>query len=136
VYSLRTRAEILALAGRPDEARTTAEEALRRAAADAPEAPRDAALSTLPVIALYARLLDQAGRTDEADRLRRATWQVLADSAYGSPRILAPLAEIAQALGETEAARELAGQLRAAGCRHPAWAALLGLEQESPPSSP
>jgi tetratricopeptide (TPR) repeat protein len=136
VHSLRVRAEILALAGRTDEARTTAEEALQRAMADAPEAPRDAALSTLPVIALYARLLDQAGRTDEADRLRRATWQVLADSAYGSPRILAPLAEIAQALGETEAARELAGQLRAAGCRHPAWAAVLGLEQESPPSSP
>ena len=133
VNGLLVKAGILATTDRLEAARITAEDALRRAEQDAPEAPRDAALTVLPVTAVYTRLLERTGRRDEAVRLRRAAWQALAGSSFGSPRIIAPLAEIAWALGETEAAGALAGQLRAAGCRHPAYSDVLGLDQQPPP---
>ena len=131
-HSLRVQAAALQAVGRLEEALAAAAESLRRMEAIAPGDPRDAALFRLDYEVRYARLLDRAGRQQEAAALRDAIQRTLGDTRHTDPRVIAPLAEVALALGDAATADRLVAQLLDAGCRHPAYADVLGLAADSP----
>ena len=130
--SLRVKAQLLAAAGRLDEALIAAGEALQRATALAPGNTRDATRSVIEFTACRARLLDRAGRNEDARALRRSVFDALWRTKPANPHIMAPLAEIALALNETETAEALISGLRAMGFADPTYTEVLGLAGSPP----